>query len=147
MIIEGVLSIKEWFENIRKNSTLDCFYNFRESVEKLKNSCTFDYFTNIKELFKNKRNKKFIISLKNFRKYLKKIEEILEQKKASTKYILEKYTSLVRKKVKLIIENKFYKSLYNWIKKDSENIEGKILKILFQGIENKYSPEKCLISL
>ena len=60
---------------------------------------------------------------------------------------LEEYINLSRKKVKLILERRFYKSLYNLIKKDSDEIEDKILKFLFQGIENKYSPEKCLSSL
>lgn len=60
---------------------------------------------------------------------------------------LKEYISLSRKKVKLILERRFYKSLYNLIKKDSDEIEDKILKLLFQGIENKYSPEKCLSSL
>ena len=60
---------------------------------------------------------------------------------------LEEYINLSRKKVKLILERRFYKSLYNLIKKDSDEIEDKILKLLFQGIENKYSPEKCLSSL
>ena len=60
---------------------------------------------------------------------------------------LKEHISLSRKKVKLILERRFYKSLYNLIKKDSEEIEDKILKFLFQGIENKYSPEKCLSSL
>lgn len=60
---------------------------------------------------------------------------------------LEEYINLSRKKVKLILERRFYKSLYNLIKKDSDEIEDKILKLLFQGIENKYSPEKCLNSL
>ena len=60
---------------------------------------------------------------------------------------LKEHISLSRKKVKLILERRFYKSLYNLIKKDSEEIEDKIVKFLFQGIENKYSPEKCLSSL
>lgn len=60
---------------------------------------------------------------------------------------LEKYINLSEKKVKLILERRFYKSLYNFIKRDSMEIEDKILKLLFQGIENKYSPEKCLFSL
>lgn len=60
---------------------------------------------------------------------------------------LDEYITSSKKKVKLILERRFYKNLYNWIKKISEEIEGEILKILFQGIENKYSPEKCLISL
>lgn len=60
---------------------------------------------------------------------------------------IEKHINLSKKKVKLILERRFYKNLYNFIKKDSMEIEDKILKLLFQGIENKYSPEKCLFSL
>lgn len=60
---------------------------------------------------------------------------------------LEKYINSSQKKIKLILERRFYKSLYNLIKKDSDELEGETLKILFQGIKNKYSPEKCLISL
>lgn len=128
MIIEGFLSLKEWFDNLKKN--------FNQN-----------YFSNIKELFKNKSDNKFIVSLNNLREYLKTLEEILSRKKSPPDNILEEYINLSKKKVKLILERRFYKSLYNLIQKNSEEIEGKILKILFQGIENKYSPEKCLISL
>ena len=104
-------------------------------------------FSNIKELFKNKSDNKFIVSLNNIGKHLRLLGKILSQRKSPPNYVLEEYINLSKKKVKLILERKFYKNLYNFIKKDSMEIEDKILKLLFQGIENKYSPEKCLFSL
>lgn len=89
------------------------------------------------------------------RKKLKCLKELFNEIKSFLKpslnnhirNTLTEYSNLSQKKVKLMIERRFYKSLYNLIKKDSMEIEDKIFKLLFQGIENKYSPEKCLLSL
>nr|WP_317279513.1 hypothetical protein [uncultured Fusobacterium sp.] len=60
---------------------------------------------------------------------------------------LKEYTKISKKKIKLLLENNSCKVLYNYIKRSFKNIHGKILELFFQGIEKKYSPEKCYFLL
>lgn len=104
------------------------------------NSENISISNNIRTLYLNAMI--FLNSIKDFdtnlyekmRKKLKCLKELFNEIKSflkpslnnHTTNILKEYSSLSQKKVKLILERRFYKSLYNFIKKDSMEIEDKI---------------------